>query len=114
MVPCSEEPSLPKKLGDSDRGHSIGDQFNRLFEIGGFQIGYCLAEITVNEKGMVDAVRVVRPENGDERVRSAIIKAIGSWKYKPAAACGRAAPSTTSVGLSHCPVRVDVSQKPGG
>jgi hypothetical protein len=39
-------------------------------------LGYCLADVQVNEEGTVDTVRVVRPQNVDRRVESAIVRSM--------------------------------------
>ena len=97
---CSEKPSTPEKLRDLGKGRAIPAEFNKLFETGEFQLGYCLAEVRVNEKGTVDSVRLLRPENVDTRVESIIVREITSWRYTSAAVCGRSVPSITSVGFS--------------
>ncbi len=101
--PCSEKPSTPEKLQDPGKRQAIPAEFNKLFETGEFQLGYCPAEVRVSEKGTVDSVRLLRPENVDTRVESVIVREITSWRYRPATACERSVPSTTSVGFFHCP-----------
>jgi hypothetical protein len=103
--PCSEKPSTPEKRRDVGKGQAIPAEFNKLFETGEFQLGYCLAEVRVNEKGTVDSVRLLRPENVDMRVESVIVREITPWRYRPATACGRSVLSTTSVGFFHCPFK---------
>jgi len=112
-APCSEKPSEPEKLRDGLAGQGIATEFNKLFETGRFQMGYCLAEVRVNEKGTVEAVRLLRPEDADTRVESVIVRTITSWQYNPATACGRPVPSTTSVGFFHCPFKAERGRKPG-
>jgi hypothetical protein len=89
-------------------------EFNKLYETGEFQFGYCLADVRVNENGTVDSVRVLRPQNVDKRVEQVIVRTISSRRYKPAAACGRSVPFTTSVGLFHCPSKGERRPKPDG
>jgi hypothetical protein len=67
-------------------------EFTKLYETGEFQLGYCLADVQVNETGTVDTVRVLRPQNVDERVESVIVRSMKSRRYKPATACGRPVP----------------------
>jgi hypothetical protein len=110
--PCLEEPSQPEKLPSADAGRAVAVEFNKLFEAGQFEIGYCLAEVQVNENGTVDAVRLLRPEDADARVESVILRTITSWQYRPARACGRPVPSTTSVGFFHCPFKAEPGQHP--
>ena len=112
-APCSEEPSQPEKLRDVPPDQGVAAEFNKLFETGRFQMGYCLAEVRVNANGTVDAVRLLRPKDADTRVQSVIVRTITSWKYKPAIACGRPVPSTTSVGFFHCPFKAERGQDPG-
>ena len=59
-------------------------EFNKLYETGEFQLGDCLADVQVKEKGTVDSVRVVRPQNVDKRVESAIVRSMKSRRYTPA------------------------------
>jgi hypothetical protein len=87
-------------------------EFNKLYETGEFQLGYCLADVQVNEEGTVDTVRVVRPPNVDKRVESAIVRSMKSRRYNPATACGRAVPFRMSVGFFHCPSRAERGRKP--
>jgi hypothetical protein len=112
-APCSEEPSQPEKLRDVPADQGVAAEFNKLFETGRFQMGYCLAEVRVTANGTVDAVRLLRPKDADTRVQSAIVRTITSWKYKPAIACGRPVPSTTSVGFFHCPFKAERGRDPG-
>ena len=58
-------------MSDDDALPQAAAEFNKLYETGEFQLGYCLAEVQINEKGTVDAVRVRRPQNVDKRVASA-------------------------------------------
>ena len=89
-------------------------EINKLYETGEFRVGYCLAEVHVNENGSVESVRIVRPTDSDERLESLILRTIASWHYKPATACGRPAAVTTSVGIGHCPEsRVQDKTQPG-
>ena len=87
-------------------------QFNKLYETGEFQLGYCVAHVTVNEQGTVDSVRVLRPQNVDKRVESAIVRSMKPRRYKPATACGRPVAFTMSVGVGHCPSRTERGRKP--
>lgn len=87
-------------------------EFNKLYETGEFQLGYCLADVQVNEKGTVDTVRIVRPLNVDNRVESAIARSMKSRRYAPATACGRPVPFVLSVGVGHCPSRTEGGRKP--
>ncbi len=103
--PCSEKASQPKQLPDAKAGQEMLAEFNKLYETGEFQLGYCLADVQVNEKGTVDTVRVVRPQNVDKRVESAIVRSMKSRRYTPATACGRPVPFALSVGVGHCPSR---------
>jgi hypothetical protein len=112
-APCSEKPSQPEKLRDATPGQGVAAEFDKLFETGRFQTGYCLAEVRVNADGTVDAVRLVRPEDADTRVEWVIVRTITSWRYKPAIACGTPVPSTTSVGFFHCPFKAERDQDPG-
>ena len=101
--PCSEKPTRPEAMSADDALPQVAAEFNKLYETGEFQLGYCLAEVQINEKGTVDAVRVRRPQNVDERVASAIVRSMRSRRYKPASACGRPVPVTISVRFFHCP-----------
>jgi hypothetical protein len=109
---CSEKPSTPERLPDVSEGQERLAEFNKLYETGEFQLGYCLADVQVNEQGTVDTVRVLRPRNVDKRVESAIVRSMKSWRYMPATACGRPVPFTISVGVFHCPSRPERSRKP--
>ena len=95
---CSEKAAPPKPMADE-----MLAEFNKLYETGEFQLGYCLADVQVNEKGTVDTVRIVRPQNVDKRVESAIVRSMKSRRYTPATACGRPVPFALSVGVGHCP-----------
>lgn len=97
----------PQKLPDASANKTMSAEFDKLYATGEFQLGYCLAEVRVNEMGTVDGVRVVRPQNVDRRVESIIVDAMKSSRYKPATACKRAVPSTVSVGIGHCPSKVN-------
>lgn len=98
-APCSEEPSSPVKVRAATPARGVAADFNKLFETGLFQIGYCVAEVRVNADGTVDAVRILRPKPADPRVESAITRTVASWRYTPAMACGRPVPSTATVGF---------------
>jgi hypothetical protein len=87
-------------------------EFNKLYEMGEFQLGYCLADVQVHEKGTVDTVRVVGPQNVDKRVESLIVRSMKSRRYTPATACGRPLPFTMSVGVGHCPSQAERRRKP--
>jgi hypothetical protein len=110
--PCSEKPVQPKPMADAGAGQEMLAEFNKLYETGEFQLGYCLADVQVNEQGTVDTVRVVRPQNVDERVESAIVRSMKSRRYNPATACGRPVPFKMSVGVGHCPSRAERGRKP--
>lgn len=101
--PCSEKASQPKQLPDAKAGQEMLAEFNKLYETGHFQLGYCVADVQVNETGTVDTVRVMRPRNVDKRVESAIVRSMKSRRYTPATACGRPVSLTISVGVFHCP-----------
>jgi hypothetical protein len=105
--PCSEKPATPKPMADAGAGQEMLAELNLLYETGEFQLGYCLAAVQVNEKGTVDTVRIVRPQNVDKRVESAIVGSMKSRRYRPATACGRPVPFALSVGVSHCPARAE-------
>jgi hypothetical protein len=105
--PCSEKTSQPKQLADAKAGQEMLAEFNKLYEAGEFQLGYCLAEVQVNEQGTVDTVRVVRPQNVDKRVEAAIVRSMKSRRYTPATACGGPVPFKMSVGVGHCPSRAE-------
>jgi hypothetical protein len=64
----AEKSSTAKQLSDAQAGQEMLAEFNEL--CGEFQLGYCLADVPVNEKGTVDAVRILRPQNVDKRVES--------------------------------------------
>ena len=87
-------------------------EFNKLHKTGEFQLGYCLADVQVNEEGTVETVRVVRPQNVDRCVESAIVRSMKSRRYNPATACGRPVPFRMSVGIGHCPSRGERGPKP--
>ena len=53
-------------------------EFNKLYTTGELQLGYRLADVQVNEEGTVDTVRVVRPQNVDRHVESAIVRSMKS------------------------------------
>ncbi len=103
----------PEQLPDASAGQERLAEFNKLYEKGEFQLGYCLADVQVNEEGTVDTVRVVRPRNVDKRVESAIVRSMKSRRYRPATACGRPVPFTISVGVFHCPSQPKRGRKPG-
>jgi hypothetical protein len=105
--PCSEKPTTPKPISDGAAGQQMLAEFNKLYETGEFQLGYCEADVQVNEKGTVDNVRLVRPQNVDKRVESAIIGSMKSRRYTPVTACGRPVPFKMSVGVGHCPSRAE-------
>lgn len=73
--PCSEKPAPPKRMADAGAGQEMVAEFNKLYETGECQLGYCLADVQVNEERTVDAVRILRPQNVDKRVESAIVGA---------------------------------------
>lgn len=110
--PCSEKPAAPKPMTDVGVGQEMLAEFNKLYETGEFQLGYCLADVQVNEEGTVDAVRIVRPQNVDKRVESAIVRSMKLRRYTPATACGRPVPFALSVGVGHCPSRAERDRKP--
>jgi hypothetical protein len=109
-----ENPGPPKPMADAGPGQEMLAEFNKLYETGEFQLGYCLADVKVNEQGTVDTVRIVRPQNVDKRVESAIVHSMKSRRYNPATACGRPVPFRMSVGVSHCPSRAERGGKPDG
>jgi hypothetical protein len=106
-----EKPAAPKPLADAGAGQKMLAEFNKLYETGDFQFGYCLADVQVNEEGTVDTVRVVRPQNVDERVEAAIVGSMKSRRYMAATACGRPLPFALSVGVGHCPSRTEGGRK---
>jgi hypothetical protein len=87
-------------------------EFNKLYETGEFQLGYCLAGVQVNEQGTAETIRIVRPQNVDKRVESAIVRSMKARRYTPATACGRPVPFALSVGVGHCPSRAEGGRKP--
>lgn len=99
-------------MTDPGAGQEMLAEFNKLYETGEFQLGYCLANVQVNEKGTVDTVRIVRPQNVDKRVESAIVRSMKSRRYTAASACGRPVPFALSVGIGHCPSRTERGRKP--
>jgi len=107
---CSEKPTTPE-LSDAGAGQEMLAAFTRLYATGEFQLGYCLADVRVNETGTVDTVRVRRPRNVDKRVESAIVRSMKSRRYRPATACGRSVPFTMSVGVGHCPSQAERDRK---
>jgi hypothetical protein len=113
-LPCLEQPFQPEKLPDTGAGQGMLAEFNKLYETGQFQLGYCLADVRVNERGTVDSVRVLRPQNVDKRVEWIIVSTIALRRYKPATACGRSVPFTMSVGIGHCPSQGERGPKPDG
>jgi hypothetical protein len=110
--PCLENPATPKPKADASAGQDMLADFNTLYETGEFQLGYCLADVQVNERGTVDTVRVVRPQNVDKRVESAVVRSMKSRRYTPATACGRPVPFALSVGIGHCPSVAEGGRKP--
>lgn len=110
--PCSEKPAAPKPMADAGAGQEMLAEFNKLYETGEFLLGYCLADVQVNDEGTVDAVRVVRPQNVDKRVESAIVRSMKSRRYTPATACGRPVPFALSVGVGRCPSRAERGREP--
>lgn len=100
---CSEKLSAPQKLPDAAAGRLMIEGFNKLYETGQYQLGYCTADVRVSESGMTESVRNIRPPKIDKRVESIVVGTIMSWRYKPAIACGRPIPFTMSVGIGHCP-----------
>ena len=110
--PCSEKPTTPQPMADARAGQELLAEFNKLYETGEFQLGYCLADAQVNDEGTVATVRVVRPQNVDKRVESAIVRSMKSRRYNPATACGRPVPFRMSVGFFHCPSRAERGRKP--
>jgi hypothetical protein len=111
-APCSEKAATPKPMSDRAAGQEMLAEFNKLYETGKFQLGYCVADVQVNEHGTVDSVRVLRPQNLDTRVESAIVRSMKSRRYKPATACGRPVAFTMSVGVGHCPSQAARGRKP--
>jgi hypothetical protein len=109
--PCSQKPTPPKPVADAGAGQEMLAEFNKLYETGEFQLGYCLADVQVNEQGTVDTVRIVRPQNVDNPVESAIVRSMKSRRYTPATACGRPVPFVLSVGVGHCPSRAEGARK---
>ena len=109
---CLEKAAQPKQLPEATAGQEMLAGLNKLYETGQFQLGYCLADVQVNENGTVDAVRLVRPQNVDKRVESAIVRSMKSRRYRPATACGRPVPFTISVGVFHCPSTREGARKP--
>ena len=109
--PCSEKPTTPKPKADAGAGQEMLTEFNKLFETGEFQLGFCLADVQVNEEGTVDTVRVVRPQNVDKRVEAAIVRSMKPRRYSPATACGRPVPFRMSVGIYHCPSQAERGRK---
>lgn len=89
-------------------GHVLAE-FNTLCETGEFQLRYCLADVQVNEKGTVDTVRVVRLQNVDKRVESAIVR---SMKSGTPLRLHVGAQFPSSVGVFHCPSRAELGRKP--
>jgi hypothetical protein len=110
--PCSEKPTSPRQLSDATAGQEMLAEFTKLYDTGEFQLGYCLADVQVNEMGTVDAVHVLRPRNVDKRVESVIVRSMKSRRYEPATACGRPVPFKMSVGVGHCPSRAERGRKP--
>ena len=104
---CSEKPSRPESLSDAGAGQEMLAEFNKLYETGVFDLGHCLVDVQVNEKGTVDTVRVLRPQKLDKRVESVIVHSMKSRRYKPATACGRPVPFKMSVGVGHCPSQAE-------
>jgi len=94
-------------LPDAIAGQEMLAEFNKLYATGEFQLEYCLVDVQVDENGTVDSVRVVRPQNVDQRVESAIVRLMKSRRYTPATACGRPVPFALSVGVTHCPSRTE-------
>ena len=111
-VPCSEKPVAPKPTADAGVWEKMLAEFNKLYETGEFQLGYCLADVQVNERGTVDTVRIVRPQNVDKRVESVLVRSMKSGRYTPATACGRPVPFALSVGVGHCPSRTHGRREP--
>jgi hypothetical protein len=109
---CAEKPSTPAPLPEAGAEQEMLADFNTLYESGDFQLGYCLADVQVNQKGTVDTVRVVRPQDVDKRVESAIVHSMKSRRYKTATACGRPVSFTLSVGVGHCPSKAESGPKP--
>jgi hypothetical protein len=109
--PCSEKPAPPKPIADAVAGQELLAEFNKLYQTGEFQLGYCLADVQVNEKGTVDTVRIIRPQTVDTRVESAIVRSMKSRRYTPATACGGPVPFTLSIGVGHCPSRAERGRK---
>jgi hypothetical protein len=66
-------------------------------------VGSCLAEADVNDKGVVETVRVTHPPNIDERLKQAISRSQAARRFKPASACGRPVKFLVTVGFFHCP-----------
>ncbi len=104
---CDEKPTAPQLLPDREYGRLLFKEFDALYETGRFGLGYCVAEVEVNEQGTVGAVHVVRPRPVDERLNQAITKTQAVRRYKPALACGQPVTFVVTVGISHCPVRMD-------
>ncbi len=102
--PCSEKPSVPEPLPDGEAGQARLSEFRKLFETGQFNLGYCVAQAQVNEAGIVHSVRLLRPQNADERVAAVVVRTIAARRYKPARACGHPVSFSMTVGINHCPV----------
>ena len=105
--PCSEKPSTPKQLPNAAAGQEMLAEFNKLYKMGEFQLGYCVVDVQVDEKGTGDSISVGRPQNVDKRVAAAIVRSMESRRYTPATACGRPVPFTISVGVFHCPSKAE-------
>ena len=102
---CDEKPTPPELLPDRAYGRLLFKEFDALYATGRFRLGYCVAEVEVNEQGTVEAVHLVRPRPVDERLNQAITKTQAVRRYKPALACGQPVKFVLTVGISHCPVR---------
>jgi hypothetical protein len=101
--PCAEQPEPPEPLPGRESGESLTSAFKKLYDTGQFRVGSCLTEADVNDKGVVETVRVTHPPNIDERLKQAIIRSQAARRFKPASACGRPVKFLVTVGFFHCP-----------
>ncbi len=109
---CEEKPTPPQFLRDREYGRLLFKEFDALYETGRFGLGYCVAEVEVNEEGTVEAVHLVRPRPLDERLNQAITKTQAARRYKPALACGLPVKFMLTVGIGHCPVPMNEKRWP--
>jgi hypothetical protein len=102
---CSKNPAPPTRMTGEDTRQAMLAGFRQLHASGEFEIGYCIADVQVDEDGVVVSVRLVRPPDVDARVADILSRQLSADRYRPATACGRPVAFRLAVGVGHCPSR---------